>query len=74
MVVIGIHEYTEDLEGLRDFTKKRNLQYSIGIDSRVQKQNGYGKTFETYRIQGLDSTVIIDRDGRIKFNSNIFFT
>jgi protocatechuate 3,4-dioxygenase beta subunit len=72
LVIMGIHENTENLAAVNDCINKRNLRHSIGIDTQPRYQNGKGRTFEAYGIQGFENDIIIDREGRVLLNTNIY--
>ena len=63
MVVIGIHEYTEDIDNLKSLIISKGLTYHLAIDSKSKKQDSRGVTFDAYRFVRYPMTVLIDKNG-----------
>lgn len=70
VAVVGLHTVFEHHEAmtetaLRAFVREYRLSFAIGIDRPVATQT-VPATMAAYRMQGTPTTVLIDRDGRLR--------
>ena len=70
LVVIGLHTVFEHHEAqgtvsaLAAFLHEYRIDFPVGIDA--QSGAGVPETMRAYRMQGTPTTILIDRDGRLR--------
>ncbi|MFC1541244.1 carboxypeptidase regulatory-like domain-containing protein [Candidatus Latescibacterota bacterium] len=72
--VIGIHASTEDSEAVREFIERKGISYPIAVDTLSRIKGGMGETFNRYGISRFRYNILIDRNGKIKLNNNVYQT
>jgi thiol-disulfide isomerase/thioredoxin len=70
VVFLGIHTPDGEFDQIGKLKKLRGWTAPSGIDRGTS--NADGSTSTTYGISGYPSVLIIDREGKIAFNSGIF--
>ena len=68
--VIGIHEYTEDIEAIKALIDKHGITYPIAVDTPSKIEGSRGETFDAYGPRRYYHDILIDRDGKFRLNSN----
>jgi len=66
VVFIGIHEYTANVDKIKNLVKENNATYNIGIDKKSPEKWAKGETFDRYARVWYTYT-LIDRKGSIKY-------
>lgn len=69
--VIGVHEYTDEIDALQKSLRDNGLTYPVAIDGKSLKTESRGKTFDAYNIERLPSCILLGRDGRIIQNIDL---
>jgi len=68
VVVIGIHECTDDAEAVRRILDEYGVNYRVAIDRKSAQEGSKGKTFDRFgyfKTMDLANYIIIDRDGLV---------
>jgi len=70
VVIIAIHEYTDDVDALKELLKDQKIVFPVCVDKQVSKSGVSGVTFDSYaigRVEWIPRIYIIDRDGSVNF-------
>ncbi len=65
VVVIGIHEYTGDIETVRRACAARGISYPVAVDTQSPSPDSRGRTFDAFRFTDFPHHVIIDTEGLV---------
>ena len=66
VVVIGIHEFTENCEHLSKIIEEYGIEYRIAVDNKSSNEGSKGETFDTYDVKRYSMNTIIDREGNVQ--------
>lgn len=65
VVVIGIHEYTDDADAVKEALNAQGVSYPVLIDSPSETDGSKGATFDAYGINHYSFNVVIGSDGEV---------
>ncbi len=66
VVVIGVHEFTENCEHLSKVIEEQGIEYRIAVDNKSSNEGSKGQTFEAYDVKRYSMNTIIDREGNVQ--------
>lgn len=67
VVFLGIHTAGTDMTLVQRWIKQQNWELIVGLDRGEEAANG--ETVRRYAVEGFPTVIVVDRNGKVAFNS-----